>query len=234
MPNITAVLNDQIRRLAKREITANTKVVRKATVEYRHAIASLKRQVTDLIKRLAVVEKHAPKEVPVPTEVLENGRFRAIGVKAHRSKLRLSAKDYGKLVGVSHLSIYQWESGKTTPRPAQKAKWLAIRELGKREALQRLGLAEPKTAPTLAAKPAPRQTKKRRGKFKQTAKEFVLSLLKGRRVLTTSQLAVRWKQAGRGGTVDNVLGQLVKAKMLKRTPLGGKMGSEYRIWAGGR
>ncbi|MEI8198008.1 MAG: helix-turn-helix domain-containing protein, partial [Phycisphaerae bacterium] len=185
MPNIIAVLNDQIRRLAKREITANTKVVRKATVEYRHAIAALKRQVADLTKRLAVVEKQAPKEVPVPTEVLEKGRFRAIGVKAHRAKLGLSAKDYGKLAGVAPITIYQWESGKSEPRKAQKARWLAIRGLGKREALQRLGLAEPAPAP--AAKPAPRQTSKR-GTFKQTGKELVLSLLKGRRVLTTSQL----------------------------------------------
>lgn len=100
MPNITSVLNDQIRRLAKREIKANTKVVRSATVQYRHAIAALKRQVTDLTKRLALVEKHAPQEVTAPPEVLENARFRAMGVKAHRAKLGLSAKDYGKLVGV--------------------------------------------------------------------------------------------------------------------------------------
>jgi DNA-binding transcriptional regulator YiaG len=59
------------------------------------------------------------------------GRFRAMGVKAHRAKMGLSQEQYGKLVGVSGLTIYQWESGKTKPREAQKAKWLAIRGLGK-------------------------------------------------------------------------------------------------------
>ena len=226
MPNIIAVLNDQIRRLAKREITVNTKVVRRATAEYRHAIATLKRQVADLTKRLAVVEKQAPKEVTIPLEVLEKGRFRAIGVKAHRAKLGLSAKDYGKLAGVAPITIYQWESGKSEPRQAQKAKWLAIRGLGKREAMQRLGMAEPKAAPN--AKSAPRRTAKR-GQFKQTADEMILSLLKGRRVLTTSQLAAAWKKSGRGGKVDNVLSKMVKAKKLKRKPLGGRMGSEYRV-----
>ena len=229
MPNITSVLNEQIRRLAKREIKANTKVVRKATVEYRHAIAALKRQVGDLTKRLAVVEKQAPKEVTVPPEVLEKGRFRAIGVKAHRSKLGMSAKDYGKLAGVAPITIYQWESGKSEPRKAQKARWLAIRGLGKREALQRLGMAEPAPAP--AAKPAHQQTKKR-GQFKQTAEEFVLSLLKGRRALTTSQINAAWAKAGRGDRGDKTLGLMVKARKLKRKPLGGKLGSEYRIWAG--
>ncbi|MEI8194811.1 MAG: helix-turn-helix domain-containing protein [Phycisphaerae bacterium] len=228
MPNITSILNDQIRRLAKREIKANTGVIRRATAEYRHVLAALKKQVADLTKRLAAVEKHAPKEIAPPPEVLEKGRFRAIGVKSHREKLGLSAKDYGQLAGVAPITIYQWESGKSEPRQAQKARWLAIRGLGKREALQRLGMAEPKAAPAPAAKPAPRQTKKL-GQFKQTATEFVLSLLKGRRVLTTSQINAAWKKAGRGDRADKTLGLMVKARKLKRKPLGGRMGSEYRV-----
>ena len=81
----------------------------------------------------------------------------------------------------------------------------------------------PAKSPVLKA-----QQSQKRGQFQQTAKELVLSLLKGRRVLTTRQLGAAWKQAGRGGKVDNVLGQLVKAKKLKRKPLGEMMGSEYR------
>ena len=53
-------------------------------------------------------------------------------------KLGLSAKDYGKLVGVSGLSIYNWESEKTRPRDSQLAKIVAVRGMGKREALKRL------------------------------------------------------------------------------------------------
>ncbi|MEI8195910.1 MAG: hypothetical protein WCI73_08380 [Phycisphaerae bacterium] len=226
MPNITTVLNDQIRRLAKREITANTKVVRRATAEYRHAIATLKRQVAHLTKRLSLLEKQQPKEVSLPPEVLEKGRFRAIGVKAHRAKLGLSAKDYGTLAGVGELTIYNWESGKSKPRQAQKAKWLAIRGLGKREALQRLGLAQPNTAPS--APPTPRQTRKR-GPFKQSGPEMVLALLKGRKALMTRDLATVWKQAGRVTPINNVLSLLVKARKLKRTKVKGARGSLYRV-----
>jgi len=39
MPNVNAVLNDQIRRLARREIRANTKTIKKATGHYRRDIA---------------------------------------------------------------------------------------------------------------------------------------------------------------------------------------------------
>ena len=110
---------------------------------------------------------------------------------------------------------------------AQKAKWLAIRGLGKEEAARRLGTAEPKGAPPAAAKAAA-STKRKRGTFKQTAEEMILSLLKGKKALT-SELAAAWKKAGRGGAVHNVLGRMVKDKKLKRKSLGGKQGSEYTV-----
>jgi hypothetical protein len=48
MPNVTAALNEHIRRLARREIHGNTRIVRRATAQYRRDIAALKRQVAAL------------------------------------------------------------------------------------------------------------------------------------------------------------------------------------------
>jgi DNA-binding transcriptional regulator YiaG len=50
----------------------------------------------------------------------------------------LSAKDYGKLVGVSLLSIYNWEQGKSRPQKAQRVALAAVRGIGKREAMAKL------------------------------------------------------------------------------------------------
>ena len=50
----------------------------------------------------------------------------------------LSAADYAKLVGVSELTIYNWEQGKSKPSAEGLAAWVAIRDLRKREALRRL------------------------------------------------------------------------------------------------
>src|ERR1035437_11194295 len=86
MPNINSVVNDQIRRLARREINAGTKVVRRATVQYRHAIAALKQQVAEIAKRLAQVERQRLSEGTASPEVPEKARFRAMGVKAHRAE----------------------------------------------------------------------------------------------------------------------------------------------------
>jgi DNA-binding transcriptional regulator YiaG len=153
-------------------------------------------------------------------------RFRAMGVKAHRGKLGLSQDQYGRLVGVSSLTIYQWESGKTKPREAQKAKWLAIRGLGKEEAIRRLGTAELKAAPAASAKAAA-STKRKRGTFKQTAEEMILSLLKGGKTLTTSELGAAWDEAGRGGVAADTLSKMVKDKKLVRKPVKAGRGSEY-------
>lgn len=69
-----------------------------------------------------------------------NDLFDPDAVYAERERLELSAKDYGELVGVSGLTIYNWEKGKTKPRQAQLEKWLAVKGIGKREAWRRLGL----------------------------------------------------------------------------------------------
>src|ERR1035437_4222306 len=108
MPNVNAVLAQEINRLSKRVVNISTKVTRRLVAQQRRDIAPLKRRVHGLTQRLATVEKTASKaaiSLTAPPEVLEKGRFRAMGVKAHRRKLGLSAEDYGKLVGVSGLTI---------------------------------------------------------------------------------------------------------------------------------
>ena len=65
-------------------------------------------------------------------------RFSAKGLQARRSRLDLSAADFGKLLGVSAQSIYNWESEKARPRAEQIAKLAALRGLGKREVAARL------------------------------------------------------------------------------------------------
>lgn len=64
-------------------------------------------------------------------------RYRAGVVKSHRDRLGLSALNFGKLVGVTGLTIHNWENGKSRPRAAQVAKLAAVRKLGRRDAMKR-------------------------------------------------------------------------------------------------
>ncbi|HUO07051.1 MAG TPA: helix-turn-helix transcriptional regulator [Phycisphaerae bacterium] len=141
MPNILPSLNEHIRRLARREIRAQTSSTKRATAHYRRDIAALKRLVKTLTTRLAYVERHSVSQASSAGSVEEpqsNTRFRADGLRSHRARLELSAKDFGRLVGVSGLTIYNWESGKSRPRRRQLANLIAIRGIGKREAEKRL------------------------------------------------------------------------------------------------
>lgn len=136
MPNLGTVLKAEISRLARKEVRAEVEALRRASGTYRREIAGLKRQVAQLQRVL----KQNAKAKPSSAEVADTGRLRfsAKGLKSQRAKLGLSAADFGRLVGVSALSIYNWELGKAVPRKAQLPKLASVRGLGKKEARARL------------------------------------------------------------------------------------------------
>jgi DNA-binding transcriptional regulator YiaG len=143
MPNIAGVLKEEIRRLAKKEIKAQVGSTRQAVARYRSDIAKLKRQLGQQEREIKLLKKQQG-QPQAEEEPLESVRFSARSVKAQRSRLGLSAADYGKLVGVSGLTIYNWEQEKARPRKAQLAALVAVRGIGKREALQKLAELMPK------------------------------------------------------------------------------------------
>ena len=147
MPNIAGVLKEEICRLAKKEIKAQVGTTKQAVVKYRGEIAKLKRQFGQQEREIKLLKKHQGNQQagqPVEEDDLEGVRYSARSVKSQRSRLGLSGADYGKLVGVSGLTIYSWENGASRPRKAQLAALVAIRGIGKREALEKLAALKPK------------------------------------------------------------------------------------------
>ncbi len=143
MPNLAAVMKDEIRRLARKEIRAETATARRSVAQHRRDITELKRQVRDLTREVAYLRrqehKRAGTAAPDPTVT---PRFSPGWVEAHRDRLDFSAAEYGELVGVSAMTIYNWEKGKTKPGPQQLAAWAEVRTLGKRDAIKRLEMTE--------------------------------------------------------------------------------------------
>ncbi len=139
MPNLAAVMKDEIRRLARKEIKAETATSKRSAAQHRKDITALKRQVNDLAREVAYLRKQERKRVATPaSEPAVTPRFSPGWVEAHRHRLQFSAADYGELVGVSALTIYNWEKGKTKPGRPQLAAWAEVRTLGKRDAMKRL------------------------------------------------------------------------------------------------
>jgi DNA-binding transcriptional regulator YiaG len=146
MPNIAAVLKEEIRRLAKKEVKAQVGATKQAVAKYRSDIAKLKRVLSQQEREIKLLQRQQGQQgqPQAEEEPLESVRFSARSVKAQRSRLGLSAADYGKLVGVSGLTIYNWEHEKARPRKAQLAALVAIRGIAKKEAMLKLADLAPK------------------------------------------------------------------------------------------
>lgn len=143
MTTLAAALKDEIRRLARKEIKSQTAKTARAVAQYRRDIAALKRQIRAQDKQLKILQVRAPKTSTGESVEANNGaRFSARSAKAQRRRTGLSAADYAKLVGVSALTIYNWEQGKSRPRKEQLAALIALRGIGKRQALARLAQLE--------------------------------------------------------------------------------------------
>jgi len=91
---------------------------------------SSEEQIVDLEARI--------EELKAKTKGMD--KFSPEAVAAERQRLGLSAREYGELMGVSQMTVYGWEKGRTRPQEAQLEKWLAIRAIGKREADEALGI----------------------------------------------------------------------------------------------
>ena len=140
MPNIGALLKQEITRLSRREIRSQVQPARKASAHYRRDIAALKRQVVALERQVALLQRRMLDKPSASSDgsTPQRLRFDATWLKSRRTRLGLSAADYGQLVGVSPQSIYNWEQGLARPRAEQIKAIATVRDIGKRQARQRL------------------------------------------------------------------------------------------------
>ena len=140
MPNIGSVLKSEISRVSRKEVRGETQALKKSISQYRTQIADLKRRMQALeqqVKRLGkvTVKAGAPQAEAEPQTKI---RFSAKSLIAQRRRLGLSAAALARLLGVSALSVYKWESGNTRPRAKQIEAIAALRGMGKRDVAQRL------------------------------------------------------------------------------------------------
>ncbi|MDA0578465.1 MAG: helix-turn-helix domain-containing protein [Verrucomicrobia bacterium] len=168
MPNFVAPLRQEIARIARKEAKSLVAPVKKPSGKLRSFVADLKRRVASLEKtngqlmsRLAKLEVSQPGSTESPDK---RGWISGKGIRSLRKRLGLSQADFARLVGVSSISVYQWESkkGMLTFRGGTKAKVFAVRGIGAREAKARL--AEMPKEPMGKKAPKANKVTKRAGK----------------------------------------------------------------------
>lgn len=153
MPTVADLLKSEILRLSRKAVRQQVEPLRALAQQQRRELARQKKQIDSLASALARLQRQrGDKREPAPKDDASAGgqrlRFVAKGLRSHRARLGLSAEDFGRLIGVTGKTIYNWETGKSVPRRRQLADIAAVRALGKREARARLSTAEPGRADT--------------------------------------------------------------------------------------
>ena len=149
MPNLAQALKEEIIRLSSKVSRQHSSKLKVDVVRLKKSNVALRRIVAQLQKDnelLLNAEKRRQLSAPVIAPENDTARVSARGIRAMRKKLGLSQTDFGKLAGVSGVSVLQWEkkSGPLKIRDTTRAALLSLRGVGAREAKRRLELVEGK------------------------------------------------------------------------------------------
>ena len=137
MAKLQQVLNEEIRRMSRKEVSGLLKVLRSQ-------ISGLRDLVKELNGRVKALEKFHPKADSAAAEPIgdqseaKTVRITAERIRKWRKKLGLSQAQFATLIGVNAISVNHWETGKTVPRPVQKLKIASLRDAGSRQIAQLL------------------------------------------------------------------------------------------------
>ena len=157
MPDVAAVLRQEIQRLARKEVRDQVVPLKKSVTELRKKVSDTQREIGTLQKAVRTLEREAalrltetPKPVPDSDTKI---RFSPKWVATDRKRLGLSAEDYGRLVGVSGQTIYSWERGTSRPREERLPAWAAPRSRRDRASSSRLLAASTTRSRNLSSGP---------------------------------------------------------------------------------
>lgn len=140
-------LKKEIARVARKELREEIATLRKISATQRSEIATLRKQFKALHTQLNRLSKGKGEMVRAVSRTEQGassiqpkgkpGRkvvFTAERLKTQRAKLGFTQEQMAKLLEVSSLTIWKWESGGAAPRTSRMPQILQRLALGKREA----------------------------------------------------------------------------------------------------
>jgi DNA-binding transcriptional regulator YiaG len=144
MPNISQIFKAEILRVSRKEIKKSLITVRSSTSNLKKTVIELKTKIgileSENKKLLGYFKKVHVEQLPVNPENIGKVRITSKTVRKIREKLGLSQQSFSKLIGISSQNVFVMEHkpGRLNLRKPTLLKLLAIRNIGKREALKRL------------------------------------------------------------------------------------------------
>lgn len=154
MTAFSDAFRSEVLRMARKEIKGELGQLRKTVTAQRSDIAALKRDIKALATQLRGLGKAQDKAAAAaePQHKRAKGQEAtdSMGRKARafvfnhealitkRQALGLTQKEMAKLLGVSVVSIYKWETGDVTPRAAQLERVREVLKMGVRAARKQI------------------------------------------------------------------------------------------------
>jgi len=135
-------LKAEITRLARKEIKRELEPIKRVNAAQRGLIANLRRDVSELQKEVARLQRVAGKVAPVEVDDVKGFWISGKGVLSLRKRLGITQAELAKLADVTNQSIVRWEKvegkipfrNKETPDRMQE-----IRSMNKQAAWKTLG-----------------------------------------------------------------------------------------------
>jgi len=183
MPDFKSTFQDEVRRLARKELKALEAKIN----EQKKTISTLTKRINELEKKQAAapaVAKSAAESVQAVAPAAEGrkARFSPKSLVKFRKKYALSQKALAVLLGVTPFTVSHWEIGKNRPRANQIEAFSALAKLGKRKVLALVAEKAPSELPA-PKKAAPKKAKaaKKAEPAKKAEKKAVAPAKRGRK-----------------------------------------------------
>ncbi len=159
MPDFKQTFQDEVRRLARKELKAFEAKIN----EQKKTISALTKRVNELEKKQAAAPaafKPAAEAVQAAAPAADGrkARFSPKSLVKFRKKYSLSQKALAILLGVTPFTVSHWEIGKNRPRTNQIEAFSALAKLGKRKVLALVAEKAPEELPA-PKKAAPKKAK---------------------------------------------------------------------------
>ncbi|MBR2392785.1 MAG: hypothetical protein IKA93_04365 [Elusimicrobiaceae bacterium] len=152
MPDFKLTFQEEVRRLARKEVKAANEIL----AAQQKTIRELTKRIEALEKKQAVATPVAPKDdkpaVLVVPAKSGKARFSPKTLLAFRKKYALSQKVLGALLGVTVGTVLNWETGKCRPKANQVEAISALAKLGKRKVEALLAEKAPEVFTAIKAK----------------------------------------------------------------------------------
>lgn len=135
MAKLQQIIDEEIRKQARREINRQLRKMREQLTALRKELAENKQRIRQLENGMkpAAVPAGAPLSPLKAGKGIRNVRVTGKRIRKWREKIGCSQTQYAALLGVNVISVSHWESGRTVPRNEQKYKITQLRDMKKKE-----------------------------------------------------------------------------------------------------